>query len=99
MDDQKFSDLFSLYLKHRLSSKGVVISGDPIPKFGFDFLWRKATGVSLMWHDKEIGRALLRDGTIVFDPPIVKTGAAHTFEDDLDQWASRAYARSIRAIA
>jgi hypothetical protein len=49
----------------------------------------------LMFEKKKLGRVQWRNGLIAFDPPLSRGPRANAFDDDLDEWASLAYARSL----
>ena len=51
-----------------------------------------------MFQAKHIGSISWKGGDAKFDPPIIRSDPSHKFEDDLNQWMSRAYARSIGAL-
>ena len=62
---------------------------------GFIFVYQDRDGVSLMRNGKQLGQAYWDNGEVNFDPQITRSNPAHTFDDDLDQSVSRAYARGL----
>ena len=95
---EDFLTRLDAYEGGRLRSRGVVIGAKGGVKYGFSLLHNR-DAASLLLQGKELGRLRWSSEGVEFDPPIVRTNPAHSFEDDLDQWASRAYARSFPASA
>lgn len=82
------------YEQRRLRPRGIMVGNRGV-KFGFALLYTDRTSASLALEGKELGRLRWTNGSVEFDPPIAQS--ARAFEDDLDQWASRAYARHLAA--
>jgi transcriptional regulator with XRE-family HTH domain len=82
------------YEQRRLRPRGIMVGNRGV-KFGFALLYTDKTSASLALEGKELGRLRWTNGSVEFDPPIAQS--ARAFEDDLDQWASRAYARHLAA--
>jgi transcriptional regulator with XRE-family HTH domain len=97
MTQQEFLSQLDLYEQQRLRPKGVAVAGRGGVKFGFALLYTSRDAASLMREGKALGYVRWANGTVEFDPPIGPLNPAHGFEDDLDQWASHAYARSLPA--
>jgi transcriptional regulator with XRE-family HTH domain len=95
---EEFLSRLDRYEEGRLRSRGVLIGAKGGVKYGFSLLHNR-DAASLLLQGKELGRLRWSDSGVEFDPPIVRSNSAHNFEDDLDQWASRAYARSFPAGA
>ena len=91
---EEFLSRLDAYEERRLRSRGVPIGGKGGVKYGFSLLHNR-DAASLLLQGKELGRLRWINGAVEFDPPIVRSNPAHGFEDDLDQWASSAYARSF----
>ncbi|HLW93005.1 MAG TPA: helix-turn-helix transcriptional regulator [Roseiarcus sp.] len=94
--DQFLSGL-EAYEERRLRPQGIRVGNRGGTKFGFALFYMNRDAASLMLEGKELGRVRWAKGKIEFDPAITRSNPAHTLEDDLDQWASRAYARSLGA--
>jgi transcriptional regulator with XRE-family HTH domain len=92
---EKFLSQLDVYEQHRLRPRGVSAGARGGVKFGFALLYTDRTAANLMREGKELGRVRWANGVVEFDPPVVPSNPAHSFEDDLDQWASAAYARSL----
>src|ERR1700722_11919591 len=90
---KQFLDGLRLYEQHRLRSLGVIVDNRGTVEHGFVFVYKDRDGVDFMRGGKRLGQVHWAAGEIAFDPPITRSNPAHTFDDDLDQWASRAYAR------
>jgi transcriptional regulator with XRE-family HTH domain len=86
------------YEQHRLRPKGIMVANRGV-KFGFALLYTERAAASLALEGKELGRVRWTGGTVEFDPPIEHSMGDRALENDLDQWASRAYARHLAAAA
>jgi transcriptional regulator with XRE-family HTH domain len=89
-----FLNELDAYEQRRLRPRGIMVGNRGV-KFGFALLYTDKTSASLALEGKELGRLRWTNGSVEFDPPIAQS--ARAFEDDLDQWASRAYARHLAA--
>jgi transcriptional regulator with XRE-family HTH domain len=94
MSLDNFMSELDAYEQRRLRPRGVMVGNRGV-KFGFALLYTDRTSASLALEGKELGRLRWTNGSVEFDPPIAQS--ARAFEDDLDQWASRAYARHLAA--
>ncbi len=94
MTREQFLNSLSLYEHGRLRSKGVHVPGH-LPIFGFVLVYGDLDFADLMFEGKQLGRVQWRNGVISFDPPLGRGRRANAFDDDLDEWASLAYARSL----
>lgn len=95
---EQFLNTLSLYEHNRLRSKSVHVPGEAQPKFGFAFVYKDTTGVSLMLESKVLGRASWKRNGISFDPPLNGGQLLQTCtDDDLEKWVSLAYHRSVTA--
>jgi transcriptional regulator with XRE-family HTH domain len=92
---EKFLSELDAYEQNRLRPRGVSAGGRSGVKFGFALLYTDRSAASLMREGKELGRVRWASGAVEFDPPIASSTPARAFEDDLDLWASAAYARSL----
>jgi transcriptional regulator with XRE-family HTH domain len=92
---EKFLSELDAYEQHRLRPRGVSAGGRGGVKFGFALLYTDRAAAGLMREGKELGRVRWANGAVEFDPPIAPSSPARAFEDDLDLWASAAYARSL----
>ena len=93
---ETFLSELDLYEHNRLRPKGIRAENKGV-KFGFALLYTDRAAASLALEGKELGRLRWKNGTVEFDPPIAQSNSTRPFEDDLDQWASRAYARHLSA--
>jgi transcriptional regulator with XRE-family HTH domain len=91
---EEFLSRLDAYEERRLRSRGVPIGAKGGVKYGFSLLHNR-DAASLLLQGKELGRLRWINGGVEFDPAIVRSNPAHGFEDDLDQWAASAYARSF----
>lgn len=92
---EKFLSELDAYEQHRLRPRGVSAGGRSGVKFGFALLYTDRAAASLMREGKELGRVRWASGAVEFDPPIASSTPARAFEDDLELWATAAYARSL----
>jgi transcriptional regulator with XRE-family HTH domain len=92
MSLDSFLNELDAYEQRRLRPRGIMVGNRGV-KFGFALLYTDKTSASLALEGKELGRLRWTNGSVEFDPPIAQS--ARAFEDDLDQWASRAYARHL----
>jgi transcriptional regulator with XRE-family HTH domain len=91
---EAFLSELDLYEHNRLRPKGIRAENKGV-KFGFALLYTDRAAASLALEGKELGRLRWKNGTVEFDPPVAPSNPARPFEEDLDQWASRAYARHL----
>ena len=93
---QQFLGSLKAYERNRLQSKAIHIPGEQ-PKFGFVFVYGDRDFADLMFGNRALGRVEWRNGNVVFDPPLSRGQRVNTFEDNLDEWVSLAYARGLAA--
>jgi transcriptional regulator with XRE-family HTH domain len=91
----QFLSAAQLFEDGRLRSAGVLAPGKTVPTFGFAFVYVDNIGPDLMFEGKRIGQIRWQNGTIVFDPPLGRELRSSTFDDDLYEWTSKAYARHL----
>jgi transcriptional regulator with XRE-family HTH domain len=89
----EFLRAVELYKAIKLPSQSVMVEGKP--EQGFMFVSEDRDTIVLWRHERLLGRAQWDEGEVHYDPPITRSNPAHTFDDDLDQWISRAYARGL----
>jgi hypothetical protein len=93
---EQFLAFLKLYERSRL--RGLARHGNPLPQFGYVFVYHNREGANLMFRGQELGRVRWRNGTIEFDPPL-PNGRTPTLADEVfDAWVSRAEYRSTTGI-
>jgi transcriptional regulator with XRE-family HTH domain len=92
----EFLDALRSFEHKRLLATGIHYAPENRPIFGFALVYDVGdTFADLMFVQKAIGRAKWNSGVVSFDPPLPIGRGATAFDDDLFEWASRAYHRSV----
>jgi transcriptional regulator with XRE-family HTH domain len=83
--------------QNRLRPNGVRMENRRGVKFGFALLYTSREAASLMLEGRELGNVRWVDGQVEFAPQVDRCEPPRPLEDDLEQWASRAYEQSLSA--
>jgi hypothetical protein len=93
---KNFLDALRSFEHKRLLATGIHYAPENRPIFGFALVYDVGdTFADLMFGSKAIGRVGLDSGIVSFDPPLPTARSTTAFDDDLLEWASRAYHRSV----
>jgi DNA-binding XRE family transcriptional regulator len=91
-----FLDALRSFEHKRLLGTGIHYAPENQPIFGFALVYDVGDAFAdLMFGPKAIGRVGLDSGIVSFDPPLPTATGTTAFDDDLLEWASRAYHRSV----
>jgi transcriptional regulator with XRE-family HTH domain len=98
MTQDEFLSKLKLYDELHLRAKGIHVQGAGVPVFpGYSFVYTKRDRVDLMAGGKSLGTAVWRDGRVVFDPALTLPVKDRPFEEDIEEWLSRAECRRTAA--
>lgn len=93
---EQFLAFLKLYERNRL--RGPARHANPLPQFGYVFVYHNREGADLMYRGQCLGHVRWREGGIEFDPPL-PIGAEMSLSDQtFDAWVSRAEYRNTTRI-
>ena len=92
----EFLAFIKLYERNRLRSKAR--HADPLPQFGYAFVYHNRDGADLMYRGGRLGQVRWRNGTIEFDPPLQNAKSPALSDDLFDEWVALAEYRKATGI-
>jgi transcriptional regulator with XRE-family HTH domain len=93
---EQFLAFLKIYEHNRLRT--LARHADPLPQFGYVFVYHNREGVDLMYRGQRLGQVRWRDGRIVFDPPLPPGSEPALSDEIFDAWVSRAEYRNTTGI-
>lgn len=93
---EEFLAFVKIYEHKRLRSLGR--HGNPLPHFGYAFVYHNRKGADLMFRGKLLGRVRWQNGEITFDPPLPPRPEPMLSDEIFDSWVARAEYRSATGI-
>lgn len=93
---QQFLAFLKLYERNRLRS--LARHANPLPQFGYVFVYHNREGADLMYRGQHLGQVRWRDGRIEFNPPLPPGAELSLSDQTFDSWVSRAEYRNTTGI-
>ncbi len=85
---EQFLAFLKLYERNRL--RALARHANPLPQFGYVFVYPNREGADLVYRGQRLGQVRWRDGRISFTPPL-PPGTEPSLSDEIfDAWVSRA---------
>jgi transcriptional regulator with XRE-family HTH domain len=89
---EQFLAFLKLYERNRLRT--LARHANPLPQFGYVFVYHNREGADLMYRGQRLGLVRWRDGRISFTPPLPPGTKPLLSDDTFDAWVSHAEYRN-----
>jgi len=93
---KQFLAFLKLYERNRL--RGLARHANPMPQFGYVFVYHNGEGAELMYRGRRLGHVRWRESGIEFDPPLPMGTKVSLSDQTFDAWVSRAEYRNSTGI-